>query len=317
MRCYHPITGWRSRTLNQNGKRPVVFNPKYGYLDMEVKVPCGRCIGCRLDYSRQWAIRIVHEAQMHEESAFITLTYDEDYLPADRSVSKRELQLFFKNLRLQIDEKIRYFACGEYGKMNNRPHYHAIIFGYGFPDKTIWKVTNGVTLYRSRLLESVWRKGWSTVGEATFQSAAYVARYVTKKWRADPREEKPEVDMRNAIVNKETGEILQLEPEFALMSRGGRAKDGTNLKGIGYKWYEKYGGDTEKDFVVINGKRQSLPKYYDQLLGEKDPEKLIKVKGKRLRELNEDEQTYERRIAKEKVKTAQSKMLKRGFENDD
>lgn len=146
--CYSPIVGYRATYLTKNGKRPIVFNKAYGYTDMEVKVPCGKCKGCRLEYSRQWAIRCVHEAQMHDDNAFITLTYSQENIPKDRSIHKEELQKFFKRLRKNTNVKLRYFACGEYGKQKNRPHYHAIIFGYSFPDKTLYSKRKGNLYYR-------------------------------------------------------------------------------------------------------------------------------------------------------------------------
>ena len=121
---------------------------------MEVTVPCGRCTSCRLEHSRQWAVRCMHEAQMHEGNSFITLTYAPEHLHEDYSVHKKELQKFFKRLRKNTGIKLRYFACGEYGDENRRPHYHAIIFGYDFPDKQLYtKTRTGDLLYRSPLLE--------------------------------------------------------------------------------------------------------------------------------------------------------------------
>lgn len=311
MPCFKPIQGYRARHLNKNGKRPIVFNAKDGYSDMPVKVPCGRCIGCRLEYSRQWAIRCVHEAQMHDQNCFLTLTYNDENLPTDRSVHKEHVQKFVRSLRKRgLQKKIRYFACGEYGELKQRPHYHLIIFGYDFPDKMLWSMSNGNALYRSEFLESVWTKGFATIGDVTFESAAYVARYVTKKWKKDPRETETEVNMANAVIDKDTGEIHEIEPEFALMSR---------RPGIGQKWLETFKGDTDKDFITVNGKVMSLPKYYDRLLEEKDPNNWMRRKGKRIRKAKEKEHdnTYERLKAKEKVKLAQANMLKRNVEGFD
>ena len=306
MPCYYPIKGYRARSLNENGKRPIVFNAKDGYADMPVTVPCGRCIGCRLEYSRQWAIRCVHEAQMHEKNAFITLTFNKENLPEDYSVQKWHLQKFFRRMRKK-GIKMRYFACGEYGEQKSRPHYHALIFGYDFPDKEIWSYNNGNPLWRSRELETLWPYGYCMIGEVTFESAAYVARYVMKKWKKDGREDDTEVQMANAVVDRETGEIHEINPEFVLMSR---------RPGIGSAWLQKYTSDTDKDFITINGKVMSLPRYYDKLLEEKDPEDMMRRKQKRIEKFNEnpEEHMTDRLRVKEKVKEAQINMLSRKIE---
>ena len=325
MPCYYPITGYKAKKCNpETGKRSIVFNKRDGYIDRPVVVPCGRCIGCRLEYSRQWAIRCVHEAQMHEHNSFITLTYNERNLPDDKSIHKEEIQAFFKRFRKHLTNEhgsekdpekpgrfrprvpIRYFACGEYGEEKGRPHYHAIIFGYSFPDRYLYTVRNGNPLYRSPELESLWNKGHSLIGECTFESAAYVARYVTKKWKKHhEEEEETEIDMERVHINRETGEITEVEPEFCLMSRN---------PGIGATWLKKFKSDTDKDFITINGTVMSLPKYYDMLLEREDPKAMMRRKGKRIANFNEEENTFERLVTREKVKIAQVGLLKRDLE---
>ena len=248
---------------------------------------------------------------MHEHNSFITLTYDDAHLPLDKSVHKEELQKFFKRLRKEIKQPIRYFACGEYGEKKNRPHYHAIIFGYDYPDKTLLTIKNGNALYTSPTLAKTWKKGFHTIGHVTFESAAYVARYVMKKHKHDKREPETAVDMHNAITDRETGEIYEIEPEFCLMSRGSK-KSGT--RGIGYTWLEKFTSDTNKDYITINGMVMSLPKYYDALLEEKDPEEMLKRKQTRLKNFDHENSTYERLIVREKVKKAQTSLLSRNLE---
>ena len=312
MPCYSPLVAWRARYLNDSGKRPLVFKKEEGYEDMEVQLPCGQCRGCRLENSRQWAIRCVHEAQMHDRNSFITLTYNDENLPEDRSISKEVLQKFFKRLRRRIEpNKIRYFACGEYGEKKSRPHYHSIVFGYDFPDKILYSKTKaGDLLYRSRLLEEVWPYGFSSIGEVTFESAAYVARYVMKKEKysdATDQKKKYEIDLRYSVVSERTGEVFTLEREFALMSR---------RPGLGNKWFSEYKGDLGKDFITVRGKKMTLPKYYDELLEEDDAEDLLRRKGKRLGKVKREDYTRERLMQKEKVKKAQINMLKRGYENE-
>ena len=132
MPCYTPETGYRSRMGRnpETGKWPIVFNVADGYHDMPVQVPCGKCIGCRLDYSRKWAIRCVLEAQMHKENCFLTLTYDDEHLPKGEKLEKEEMQKFWKRLRKATGTKIRYYMAGEYGTEGGRPHYHACVFGW-------------------------------------------------------------------------------------------------------------------------------------------------------------------------------------------
>lgn len=322
MPCYSPITGYRSRHLSRNGKRPIVFSPAEGFADRPVEVPCGRCTGCRLEYSRQWAVRCMHEAQCHKHNAFITLTYAPEHLPANYSVSKDEVQRFLKRLRKRIGQNIKFFACGEYGEKTQRPHYHAIIFGYDFPDKTLHAKNNGNLLYRSATLEKAWPFGHSLIGDVTFQSAAYVARYVMKKRKGKPDAVDPKTGKTNAeyymLAHPETGEVFEVEPEFCLMSRGsGRPCDSTLWRyGIGRAWMEKYKGDLDKDFLTLNGNKMKLPKYYDNVLEAEDEIEMMYRKDKRRKEAHKrkHDNTLERLAVKEKVKLAQIGLLKRDLE---
>lgn len=148
-----------------------------------LEVPCYWCVGCRMSRAQDWATRIKHEASLHEANSFLTLTYSDDWLPDNYSVSVKALQDFMKRLRKSLEpKKIRFFACGEYGEKNLRPHYHLIIFGHDFPDRTLWRKTgSGYLTYRSASLEKVWPFGHCEIGTVTTESAGYVARYVLKK----------------------------------------------------------------------------------------------------------------------------------------
>ena len=206
MPCFHPLDAFQPLNRNEEGKRPVIFNPilgqKKGY--QKIKLPCGNCTGCRLEKSRQWAIRCMHEAQMHEHNCFITLTFDEQHLHERKnkySVDVREFQLFMKRLRKRFGAGIRFYHCGEYGEVCRacaksrtyckcerfyrsigRPHYHACIFGLDFVDKKLFSISpSGCPLYTSDALFELWPFGFHTIGELTFESAAYTARYVMKK----------------------------------------------------------------------------------------------------------------------------------------
>lgn len=323
MACTSPITGYRSRFVNpKTGKRAIVFSPSDGFKDMEVTVPCGRCLGCRLEHSRQWAVRCVHESQMHRENSFITLTYSPENLPKDHSIHKEELQKFFKRLRKNTGKRFKYFACGEYGEKNNRPHYHAILFGISFyEDRYLHtKTKNGDILYRSPTLEKSWTLGHSLIGEMTFESAAYVARYVMKKRKGDKDYVDPKTGKTNQehymVTDSETGEIYQLEPEFCLSSRGSGKEDDPLIwrYGLGRAWLEKYKSDTDKDFLTINGNKMSLPRYYDNVLAVEDEPDMMERKRKRKRNIKPEEQTLERLDVKRIVKEAQTKTLKRNLE---
>jgi len=289
MPCYHPILGYRSVEVGKTGKRKIIFSANKAYVDLPVKLPCGQCIGCRLEKARQWAIRCVHEASLWEKNCFITLTYNDDNLPANGSVSKREFQLFMKRLRKKYNtHKIRYYACGEYGEKYSRPHYHACLFGFDFDDKKVLYGGGEYIVYRSAGLEDVWKYGFSSIGELTFESAGYVARYVMKK-----------------LIGPRENEYGEKEKEFALMSR---------RKGIGNEWINKYKRDVyPKDFLTIRGKKMKPPMYYDNILEGLDPEMYKEVKEKRAKYKDEDD--GRRLLEREKYKELQTKTLIRSYEN--
>lgn len=268
-------------------------------------MPCGRCVGCRVDRSREWAVRCYHEAQLHGQNSFITLTYNDDHLPWDRSLSLRDWQLFMKRLRKEIGQ-VRFFHCGEYGEKTNRPHYHACLFGFDFPDKVIWKVKNNVPIYKSAMLERIWGKGFCTVGAVTFESAAYVARYIMKKVTGDLAAD------HYAMIDPETGEILAYaRPEYTTMSRN---------PGIAKGWLEKYGVNEvyPDDFVVVGNRRMKVPKFYDRHFELTEPETFESVKKKRAdyAARNAENNTPERLAARKKVFVSRISKLKRNLDEE-
>ena len=223
MPCYSPIDGYRSRFVNPSGKRSIVFDVKSGYKDRPVTVKCGQCIGCRLEYSRQWAIRCLHESTLYDQNNFLTLTYNDENLPQDQSLVKHHFQDFMKRYRKHVyPKKIRFFMCGEYGENFSRPHYHAIIFDHDFHDKELFKTEQDSKLYISPTLQKLWNKGFSTIGAVNFNTAAYVSRYIIKKQTGKDSE-----SHYNKIIsdwNPVTGEInfwkeVNLQPEYTTMSR--------------------------------------------------------------------------------------------------
>ncbi len=302
MTCYYPLKGWRSKSTNSSGKRSIVFIRSAAFTDLPVELPCGQCIGCRLERSRQWAIRCMHEAQQHDENSFITLTYSDEYLPEDNSLDLRHFQLFMKRLRKSLSTKIRFYACGEYGETYGRPHYHACIFGFSFPDKTPWKKSNDQVLYRSAHLERLWPYGYSSIGDVTFQSAAYVARYLLKKINGDDAENHYE------YINWDTGEITQLKREYTTMSR---------RPGLGTSWFRKFQTDVyPSDQVIVNAKIMRPPKFYDGLYEIDSPKNhaIIKHQRKAKAAQHSEDQTPERLKVRCQVQKSQINLLPRKIE---
>ncbi len=157
MPCYSPITAWQSIKIHpQTNKTTILFKPPrmYSKAFNSIQLPCGQCIGCRLERSRQWAIRCVHEAELHEENCFITLTFSPENINKKGTLIKADFQKFMKRLRKKyIGKVIRYMHCGEYGEIGNRPHHHACIFGLDFKDKIYWKNSeSGKRIYTSETL---------------------------------------------------------------------------------------------------------------------------------------------------------------------
>lgn len=303
MPCYYPLEGWRSKSPGINGKRAITFNPSEGYTDLPMEVPCGQCIGCRLEKSRQWALRCVHEASLHEDNCFLTLTYNDENLPENNSLNLRDFQLFMKRLRKQYGSGIRFFHCGEYGEKNGRPHYHAILFNFDFPDKELHSVRSGNRLYTSVALDNLWNKGFASIGNVTFESAAYVARYCLKKIVGKDASQYYE------RFNPETGEIVEIAREYATMSR---------RPGIGHGWYKKFGGETYRDdFVVHDGVKMKPPKAYDRFMEDENPDRYAKIRGRRVREAakHADNNTPERLRVREKVQKRRLQLLPRNLDD--
>lgn len=239
MACYRYLKAYRA----PGGA--IVFDSKKGYSDRPLELPCGQCIGCRVERSRQWAIRCVHEAQFHDRNSFITLTYDSVNVPADGGLHVKHWQNFAKRLRHKLGP-FRFFMCGEYGDKNKRPHFHACIFGLDFSaDRVFLRDSAGGRLYVSPTLESVWGMGQTVLGDVSYESAAYVARYVVGKLTGDKAE------IEYCRVEPATGESWMVRAPFTCMSR---------RPGIGAKWFEMFHGDVfPSDEVVHQGRRFRPP----------------------------------------------------------
>ena len=171
------------RTASYNSDGSINFSKKHHNKELvPFQLPCGKCAECLLERARDWSIRCTHEAKMHTQNAFITLTYADEHLPADGKLKYLDFQLFMKRLRKHCGKEISYFMCGEYGEKTARPHYHACIFGYDFDDKKkIRENALGDEIWNSEKLTELWGLGHTEIGSVTQQYAGYVARYVLKK----------------------------------------------------------------------------------------------------------------------------------------
>lgn len=281
--------------INQAGQAVACFDGKRSpYANRVVKdfieIPCGKCYACRMNYARDWANRCLLEAQEHDSNYFVTFTYDNDHLPVNDFVDpvtgeigqtatlvKRDMQLFFKRLRRSLeyrgdDRKLRYFMCGEYGSQTFRPHYHAIIFNLHLDDLKLYKKNDlGQNLYNSEFLQELWPYGYVVIGEVTWETCAYTARYILKKQYGSTAE----------IYDR-----FNFVPEYTAMSR---------RPGIARNYYEEHKDEIyEFDEIHIStkqgGRRVKPPRYYDKLYDVDYPEesKILHDHRKRLAELAEE-----------------------------
>lgn len=316
MPCYSPMKAFRPLSSQDGGR--LVFNPAKALNPTNpISLPCGQCVGCRIAASQEAATRCYHESQMHQENCFLTLTFSDDHLPENYSVTKRDVQLFVKRLRKYCGSKtIRYFANGEYGDKFDRPHYHLLIFNHDFNDKTHYSTCPHThqKLYTSEELSKLWKYGHSTLGAVTYKSAAYVARYIMKKINGDRA-----VDhyMRQHPTNLTWN---QVEPEFVLRSGN-----------LGLTWFNKYKSDAfPSDFLVVDGRQTRVPRFYDTLLKQEEqppsPDKkyfqqldtpLHRIKQKRRSDSRRhaEDQTPARLRVREFVKTTQLNQLKRNLKD--
>lgn len=289
MACFYPLKAYRT----DSGQ--IVFQElkKNGKIAKALELPCGQCIGCRLERSRQWAMRCEHEAQLYDQNAFITCTYDEKHLPERGQLVYPHWQGFMRRLRKRTGKKIRFYMAGEYGETNGRPHYHAIIFNHDWPDKQPVTQLPDNKYYTSKILNETWGKGNCIIGDCTFESAAYVARYCLKKVNGKAAEEHYRREDHN-------GEY-QLVKEFAHMS----LKDG-----IGLDWYKKYKSDVyPQDYVVVRGMKMKPPKYYDKKYKIDEPENAewLEYEREKKAETQLWDNTEERLLVRETVAKAKIK----------
>lgn len=269
-------------------------------------------MACRLGWAKEWKTRIMCEAQMHSCASFNTLTYNDANLPADYGLHVRDIQLFMKRARKKLG-KIRFFACGEYGDENQRPHYHVILFGADFSsDRKLWRVgKNGDYNYRSALLEQLWPFGFAETSSLSHDNAGYTARYMVKKINGERAKD------HYTRTHPHTGLVSQVHPEFITMS---------TTPGIGASFFEKYRSDCfPSDFLILQGEKVSIPRYYLKLLArmeEQNPSvglleasetvKLERQHNALMRHLaNPNESSQERREVKEQALILKAERLKR------
>ncbi len=360
MACYHPLRAFDTGLLTDNLK------PKYKICGPDVErihaphtfvrngeicksskevwqdvwitdwipVPCGQCIGCRLDYSRTWADRCILEAMQYENNAFITLTYDPEHLPKARvvtdvntgevfewpSIDLDEISNFMKDLRRFYEyhynfKGIRFYGCGEYGEESGRPHYHILVFNLPVPDKVYWFTNHEhENIYISDSISKIWGKGIVTIGDVTWNSAAYVARYVVKKQKGTT---KGLVELPGKRLV--TGLVVE-KPRMSIKP------------GIAYKYYDEHKNQFyENDEIVISvrGKARTIkpPRYFDKLYdidcyNSNNPFRMDEIKAKRAesaklsmkQQLERTSLDYNDYLGvKERNKIAQVSALKRGM----
>lgn len=300
--CHEPLTGIKTICRSSGEQRHfVIGKKKFGsgskYADEHYHiesypVACGQCLDCRIKKSREWALRCVHEAQLHKDNMFLTLTYAPQHLKSP-SLVKKDYQDFLKRYRYYYGA-IRYYLCGEYGPKLSRPHWHLLVFGHRFNDLVL-RSPGATPLYRSSSLEELWPFGFSTIGDVTYQSAAYCARYMTKK-------------IRGKAAKRYYKGLL---PEFSAMS---------THPGLGREWYEQYKSDCfPSDYLIHETKKMAIPRYYDRIFECENPEEYATIKQRRVEKAakHASNNTEERLQARKVVLERRFKKLIRSYEAEE
>ena len=283
--------------FRQGNWRDVYIADRSPYAEKAVyeydEIPCGKCIGCRLDASKQWANRCLLELGYHDSAYFVTLTYNPEHVPvtwhvdpetgealSGLSLRKRDLQLFLKRLRRHTGQEIRYFAAGEYGSKTFRPHYHLILFGLKLDDLVLdCKSKLGYNYYSSQTVQDCWSQwippspgdadtkgsytplGRVIVADVSWETCAYVARYTAKK---------------NGTQGAEHYAALNLEPPFLVMSR---------RPGIGAQYYQDHPELFDQAFINVatkdGGRKFTPPLYFSRKLEKDNPAYAQELKDRR------------------------------------
>lgn len=338
--CFHPNIGQR---IKGSGNVPSIIRP-YKHTDSKeidnlflngeldslgreletFLVPCGKCVGCRLDYSREWADRCYLESLSKAPNWFVTLTYDDVNLPVTEfyngedivytnSLVKSHITEFLKRLRRYLDyhfevQDISFYGCGEYGSQFQRPHFHLLLFGCPLPDLKLFTYKDGFATFNSEIMSNCWKKGFVTVNEFTWETASYVARYCLKKQYGEAKQ-----------FYVERG----LLPEFSIMSRS---------PGIGYKYFEEHKDEIfQRGYIPVKKAKgvfhSPIPKYFERLLEKEDPQAFERFKADKRTNffdnyandyaLSDSELTLvDQRAVDERAKLSSIKALRRQFESN-
>ena len=273
---------------------------------------CGRCIGCRARLATDAGIRGAHELEFHDHARFLTITYENEALPAGRNLSKADIRAFWLKLRRATPDKLKILYCGEYGGQTGRPHYHAIVYGLRVEDEIpVTSNAHGHELCRSDTLEALWAKGAIWIGDVTADSCAYVGGYLLKDMGGDYDADKPYFAMTSI------GEEFRDVRPYVSYPHGG----------LGRQWIEKYLDSVFPDGQVIRGKISSVkpvgmlpggiplitprggsrplkkypaPRYYEKVCEQIDPEKYELFRRKR--EEYAQSPAYQRELTKERLR---------------
>lgn len=309
MSCTQPLTAYETGYVwPESGKPKLGFNPAKSIDGKVIPLPCGQCPSCRLTKSKQWAFRCMCEADMHEENHFLTLTYDQESLPRDLSLHKSHWQKFIRAVRDKYRDthpKIRFFMCGEYGEASHennwipRPHFHALIFGFNFPDqKYLYTHKSGDKIFDSESAKKLWGRGSIEIGTINTKSASYVARYCLKK--VNGRENLKTKDPKTGLYpyerwNPFTTEKNYVLPEFTQMSL---------RPGIGAEWYKQFKKDIYPSgrkfigqFAPFPGDKaqnmfMKVPPYFDKLLEKERPDMMEHVSESRKQHAKDNAHNY-------------------------
>lgn len=297
MPCYHPLKAFQL----EDGS--VVFAERHGHGSVrDLDLPCGQCIGCRLERSRQWAVRCMHEASLNDCNLFVTLTYSDEHLPG-ASLRYRDFQLFMKRLRkARPGTPIRFFMSGEYGETTFRPHYHALLFNCWFSDRVQFGVgAGGAQQWISAELDELWGLGNCVIGSVTFQSAGYVARYCLEKVNGE------QAKAYYRRLDPVTLQMVDVVPEFMHCSQGiGKAYLA--------KHWDSIFNNASPGRVVQNGRLQKAPRYYDKKLEAVDSDKLASIKFDRYQHaLQNKDDSPERLAVREEVLERRAGLLIRNL----
>lgn len=273
--CFHPLTAYRTEAGDVVFERHAKVNAVE-----ELQLPCGRCLSCLKGRAEDWAVRVMHEARMHEHSWFVTLTYSDEHLPSDGSLRPMDVKRFLQRLRRAVaPAKVRYFLGGEYGDKTSRPHYHAIFFGFPLTDlEPIGDSGRGNPLYRSATLERCWPHGFVSLGTVTHESARYVGQYcVDASVSAGGQRHSAEREK----IDPDTGEVIagRFLPDGRVAPFGRMSR----RPGIGRAFLDAYGSDVfVPGFVVTADARiKRIPRYYEKVLESSDPDRLEELRWSR------------------------------------